>query len=54
MVKSANAHRREVDFDMEDHMWLDTKYQNTTRPSQKLDNKNSGPFKIITKEGHSF
>ena len=43
-----------MDFDVEDHVWLDTKYWNTARPSQKLDNKNSGPFKIITKEGHSF
>src|SRR6266536_431634 len=54
MAKSANAHRREVDFDVEDHVWLNTKYWNTARPSLKLDNKNSGPFEIIAKEGHSF
>ena len=54
MIKSANAHRREVDFDVEDYVWLNTKYWNTARPSLKLDNKNSGPFKIIAKVGNSF
>ena len=54
MIKSANSHRRKVDFDVGDYVWLNTKYWNTARPSLKLDNKNSGPFKIIDKEGHSF
>ena len=54
MIKSVNAYRREADFNVEDHVWLNTKYQNTARPSLKLDNNNSGPFKIVTKEGHSF
>ena len=39
---------------MEDYIWLNTKYWNTTRPSLKLDNNNSGPFKIIVKKGNSF
>ena len=26
MIKSVNAHRREVDFDVEDYVWLNTKY----------------------------
>lgn len=54
MIKSANSHRREVDFDVGDRVWLNTKYWNTTRPSLKLDNKNAGPFKIITRKGNSF
>jgi hypothetical protein len=54
IIKSANAHRREVDFDVGDYVWLNIKYWNTARPSLKLDNKNSGPFKILAKEGHSF
>ena len=54
MIKSTNAHRHKVNFNVEDHVWLNTKYQNTARPSLKLDNNNSGPFKIIAKEGHSF
>ncbi len=54
MIKSANAYRRKVDFDVEDYVWLNTKYWNTARPSLKLDNNNSGPFKIIVKKGNSF
>ena len=54
MAKLVNTYRREVDFNVEDHVQLDTKYQNTARPSLKLNNNNSSPFKIITKEGHSF
>ena len=54
MVKLANAYRREVDFDVEDYVWLNTKYWNTARPSLKLDNNNSGLFKIIVKKGNSF
>ena len=54
MIKSANAHRREVDFDVEDYVWLNTKYWNTARPSLKLDNNNSGPFRITAKVGNSF
>ena len=54
MIKSANAHRREVDFNIEDYVQLNTKYWNTARPSLKLDNNNSGPFKIVAKKGYSF
>jgi hypothetical protein len=54
MIKLANAYRQEVDFNVRDYVWLNIKYWNTTRPSLKLDNKNSGLFKILAKEGHSF
>ena len=54
MIKSTNAYRREVDFNVGDYVQLNTKYQNTARPSPKLDNNNTSPFKIITKKGHSF
>ena len=54
MIKSTNAYRHEVDFDVRDYVQLNTKYQNTARLSPKLDNNNTGPFKIIAKKGHSF
>ena len=54
MIKSVNAYRHKVNFDVGDYVWLNTKYQNTARPSPKLDNNNTSPFKIITKKGHSF
>ena len=54
IIKSTNAYRHKVNFNVEDYVQLNTKYQNTTRLSPKLDNNNTGPFKIITKKGHSF
>ncbi len=54
IIKSVNAYRREVDFNVEDYVQLNTKYQNTARLSLKLDNNNAGPFKIIAKKGYSF
>jgi hypothetical protein len=54
MIKSANTHRREVDFKVKDYVWLDIRHWNTARPSLKLDHQNSGPFKITAKEGNSF
>ena len=54
IIKLANTYRRKVNFNVEDYVWLNTKYQNTTRPSLKLDNNNSSPFKIIVKKGSSF
>jgi hypothetical protein len=35
-------------------VWLNIKYWNTARSSLKLDNNNSGLFKIIAKEDYSF
>ena len=54
MIKSTNAYRHKVNFNVGDYVWLNTKYQNTARLSPKLDNNNTSPFKIITKKGHSF
>ena len=54
MIKSTNAYRHEVNFNVRDYVQLDTKYQNTARLSLKLDNNNTSPFKIIIKKGHSF
>ena len=54
IIKSVNTYRHKVNFDVEDYVQLNTKYQNTARLSLKLDNNNTSPFKIITKKGHSF
>ena len=54
MIKSTNAYRHKVNFDVGNYVQLNTKYQNTTRLSLKLDNNNTSLFKIITKKGHSF
>jgi hypothetical protein len=50
----ADKHRREVDFDVGDEVFVTTKNWNTGLPSRKLDHQAAGPFKVIGKVGHSF
>lgn len=52
--RQADKHRREVNFAVGDSVFLVMKHWNTGRPSRKLDNQMSGPWKIIEKRGHSF
>jgi len=53
-IKNANRHRREVDFDVKDYVWVSTKSWRTKRPSRKLDYQMAGKYKILEKIGHSF
>jgi transposase InsO family protein len=53
-ARQANKHRRPVDFQAGDKVWVSTKGWRTERPSKKLDYQQAGPYKIIKKEGHSF
>ena len=50
----ADKHRREVDFDVGDHVWVSMKPWKTDRPSKKLDFQMAGPYRILAKEGHSY
>lgn len=50
----ANRHRREVDFDVGDEVYVTTKNWHSHRPSHKLANQASGPYKIIEKLGNSY
>jgi hypothetical protein len=44
-----------LDFKVGDHVFVKAAFFRTTRPSQKLAEKNLGPFEIITQVGsHSF
>jgi transposase InsO family protein len=52
--QQANKHRRTVDFDVGDKVWVSTKGWRTERPSKKLDYQQAGPYEIVKKEGHSF
>lgn len=54
MSKATNAHRRPIDFDVGDKVWVSTKNWKTERPSRKLDHQMAGPFPIIAREGHSY
>jgi hypothetical protein len=50
----ADKHRREVDFDVGDRVYLSLKGLKQDRPSPKLADKAAGPFEIIRKVGHAF
>lgn len=53
-TRQANKHRREIDFEEGDHVWVSTKDWNTTRPSRKLSEQTAGPFKILERKGNAF
>ena len=52
--RDVNAHRREVDFEVGDKVWVSTKNWKTQRPSHKLDHQMAGPYTIAQQKGHSF
>lgn len=54
MARSYNKSRREIDFDVDDLVWLDMRYFTTTRPSKKLDFPTNGPFRVVEKIGSSY
>jgi transposase InsO family protein len=50
----ANKHRRPVDFEKDDMVWVSTKNWTSERPSRKLGYQNEGPYRILEKVGHSY
>ena len=50
----ANKHRRPVDFQVGDKVWVSTKNWTSERPSRKLGYQNEGPYKITEQVGHSY
>jgi hypothetical protein len=52
--RQADKHRRKVDFDVGDYVWVTTKNWSTDRPSPKLDHKMAGKYKIIEKVGNAY
>jgi hypothetical protein len=50
----ANKHRREVDFGVGDLVYVTTRNWKLDRPSRKLSDQSSGPYKILAKEGHAY
>lgn len=52
--KDVDPHRRQVDFQVGDRVWVSTKNWNTQRPSRKLDHQMAGPYEIIRQVGHSY
>jgi transposase InsO family protein len=52
--RDVDPHRREVDFDVGDQVYISTKNWKTERPSRKLDNQMAGPYTILRKVGNSY
>jgi hypothetical protein len=54
MAKAVNQHRRPVDFQVGDKVYLSTKNLKSRRPSRKLGNQWEGPFEILRQVGNSY
>ena len=54
MSRQANKHRKDVDYEIGDMVFLNSRNIKTQRPSKKLDDKMLGPFKIVAKVGRAF
>ena len=50
----ANKHRRPVDFDVGDLVYVQRKNWTSDRPSTKLDYQNIGPYQVLERVGHAF
>lgn len=54
MRSAVNRHRRPIDWDIGDMVFLDTKNLAIDRPSRKLAARWEGPFKVLKKVSHSY
>ena len=52
--RNADRHRREIDFQVGDNVWVSTKNWNTQRPSRKLDHRMAGPYEILRQVGNAY
>jgi hypothetical protein len=52
--RNINKHRRTVNFDVGDLVYIKTANWSTDRPSKKLAEQMAGPWPILAKEGHSY
>jgi len=52
--RDVDPHRRPVDFEPGDQVYVSTKHWKTQRPSRKLDNQMAGPYAILRKVGNSY
>ena len=52
--RDIDPHRRLIDFEVGDKVFVSTKNWKTQRPSRKLDHQMAGPFKISRQVGNSY
>jgi hypothetical protein len=54
MEASVNQHRRAINWTVGDKVYLSTRHLKNERPSRKLADQWTGPFKILEQVGHSY
>jgi hypothetical protein len=54
MIKQTDKHRRSIDWEPGDKVYLSTKNLKNYRPHRKLGNKFEGPFTVLERVGHGF
>ena len=54
MSRQANKHWKDVNYEVRDMVFLNSRNIKTQQPSKKLNNKIFGPFKIVTKVRRAF
>jgi hypothetical protein len=54
MKKSVNQHRRSIDWQVDDQVYLSTKNLKNYRPSRKLASQWIGPYKVLEKIGNAY
>jgi hypothetical protein len=54
MRQKVNPHRRSVDWEVGDKVYLDSTNLASQRPSRKLSDKWAGPFEVLERVGHSY
>jgi hypothetical protein len=54
MRQATNPHRREIDYQVGDKVYLSTRNLKTSRPSRKLAAKWEGPFQIKERVGNAY
>jgi len=52
--RQANKHRRPIDFQVGDKVYVSTKSWNMDRPSRKLDQQMGGPYTVLEQVGNAF
>jgi hypothetical protein len=54
MKNQADQHRKDVSYEVGQSVWVSSKHIKTARPSETLEDKMLGPYKIIAKIGASY
>lgn len=54
MTAQANKHRKPIEYEIGEYVWLDRRNIKTTRPSDKLNDKYLGPYLITKKRGRAY